>query len=303
VTPNYTVSHQWLRELKRGGAKTLVAVVFRVDDDEVVFARHYSEVPREMSAAAAVGVILSHPEALGYEVMIPRRIKPSEIVAVRHVAQKLGWRTIPGTQKVSLCTCPVCVPPGTVTSSRRRAQFEEAQAPSAIAGFNTSRAARRISAAPAVLSLRSAYAQAGGWQEYRRNDLGFRVEMPGEPRVETEQDDQGRFVHATVEYEETSFGINWQEWSRVQSEEEFDAYFRKRMRVVGMDVTRETRLLVNGVLAHEYAGESDGINYISRIIVMGKEAIAVIAIGDQGVHNSPTVRRFLDSFAVLGGAR
>ena len=52
-----------------------------------------------MTAAAAVGIILSQPEPLGYEVMIPRRIKPSEIVAVRHVAQKLGWRTIPGTQR------------------------------------------------------------------------------------------------------------------------------------------------------------------------------------------------------------
>ena len=43
-----------------------------------------------MSAAAAVGVILSHLEPLGYEVMIPHRIKPTEIVAVRNVAQKLG---------------------------------------------------------------------------------------------------------------------------------------------------------------------------------------------------------------------
>jgi hypothetical protein len=83
VTPNYAVSHQWLRELKRGGVKTLVAVVFRVDDDEVVLARHYSKVPREMSAAAAVGVILSHPEPLGYEVMIPRRtngLRPPRVV-------------------------------------------------------------------------------------------------------------------------------------------------------------------------------------------------------------------------------
>jgi hypothetical protein len=129
VTPNYAVSHQWLRELKREGAKTLIAVVFRIDDNEPVFARHYREVPRAMTAAAAVGVILSQPEPLGYEVMIPRRIKPSEIVAVRHVAQKLGWRTIPGTQKASICLCPVCVAPGTVKSARRRARFQEAQEP------------------------------------------------------------------------------------------------------------------------------------------------------------------------------
>src|SRR4051812_31039527 len=116
VMPSYTISHQWLRELKREGIKTLLAVVFRIDDDEVVFARHYSEVPSEMSAAAAVGIILAHPEPLGYEVMIPRRIRPSEIVAVRHVPQKLGWRTRPRRrpgEEVSFCTCPVCVSPGT----------------------------------------------------------------------------------------------------------------------------------------------------------------------------------------------
>ena len=142
VTPNYTVSHQWLRELKRGGARTLAAVVFRIDDDEAVFARHYSENPREMSAAAAVGIILSHPEPLGYEVMIPRRIRPSEIVAVGHVAQKLGWRRIPGTQEALICTCPMCVPPGTVKSARRRAQFEALQERRAIAMVNASRAER-----------------------------------------------------------------------------------------------------------------------------------------------------------------
>jgi len=142
VTPNYAVSHQWLRELKREGAKTLIAVVFRIDDDEPVFVRHHREVPRAMTAAAAVGIILSQPEPLGYEVMIPRRIKPSEIVAVRHVAQKLRWRTIPGTQKAPICSCPVCVPPGTVKSARRRVHFEEAQDRRALASIMAARVAR-----------------------------------------------------------------------------------------------------------------------------------------------------------------
>ena len=144
VTPNYAISHQWLRELKREGVKTLVAVVFRIGDDEPVFARHYSQFPRAMTAAAAVGAILSQPEPLGYEVMIPRRIKRSEIVAVRHVAQKLGWRTIPGTQKALICSCPVCVPPGTVKSARRRAHFEEVQDRRALASLMALRATREV---------------------------------------------------------------------------------------------------------------------------------------------------------------
>jgi hypothetical protein len=88
-----------------------------------VFARRYSQPPRAITAAEAVGVILAQPEPLGYEVMVPRRIKPSEIVAVRFVPQKLGWRTIPGTQKASTCACEICLPPGTVKSARRRIQL------------------------------------------------------------------------------------------------------------------------------------------------------------------------------------
>ena len=34
VTRNYYVSHQWLRELRRHGGGTIVAVYFRVPDDE-----------------------------------------------------------------------------------------------------------------------------------------------------------------------------------------------------------------------------------------------------------------------------
>ena len=51
VTPSFTLSHQWLRELKREGVRTLVAVSFRLDDDEPVLARHYSKTPQPMTAA------------------------------------------------------------------------------------------------------------------------------------------------------------------------------------------------------------------------------------------------------------
>ena len=52
VTPNYAVSHQWLRELKRFGAKTLVAVVFRIDEcSRVTIARFLEKCPRLQPSA------------------------------------------------------------------------------------------------------------------------------------------------------------------------------------------------------------------------------------------------------------
>jgi hypothetical protein len=146
----------------------------------------------------------------------------------------------------------------------------------------------------------------GVWQEYRRTDLGFRVEMPGVPQVETEQDDLTRSVDAHVDYEQTCFAIYWQEWSSAQIEEELDASFRERMRAAGMAVNRETCLVMSGVSAREFVHKSDDpddVNYILRHVVMGKETIAVNVIGGHGIRNSPTVRRFLDSFALLRGAR
>ena len=43
VMPSFIVSHQWLRELRRGGARTLVGVYFRIDDDEPVRFGHYGK--------------------------------------------------------------------------------------------------------------------------------------------------------------------------------------------------------------------------------------------------------------------
>ena len=35
----------------------------------------------------------------------------------------------------------------------------------------------------------AAWAQTPAWKEYRNNDMGFRVEMPGEPKVEEQTGD------------------------------------------------------------------------------------------------------------------
>jgi len=124
--------------------------------------------------------------------------------------------------------------------------------------------------------------------------------------VDTEQDDLTRSVEARVDYEQTLFAIYWQEWSSAQIEEVLDASCREGMRAAGMAVNRETCLVMSGVLAHEFVHKSDDpddVNYILRHVVMGKEMIAVKVIGGHGIHNSPTVRRFLDSFALLRGAR
>src|ERR1051326_4315373 len=68
VTPNFLVSHQWVRELKRRGFRVAVGVYFRVPADELVWAGKYNEAKVRMSAAKAAAQ-LWREETLGFEVI------------------------------------------------------------------------------------------------------------------------------------------------------------------------------------------------------------------------------------------
>jgi hypothetical protein len=127
VLENYTVTHSWSRELKRTGRTTLSAITFRVPDEEIVLARHYREERRAMTAVEAVGFIRSRPDPRGYEIMLTRRVAPTEIVRVRVLPKAIGWRYYPEAKGKSpwLCDCEVCVPRGEVKASRQRGRVAE----------------------------------------------------------------------------------------------------------------------------------------------------------------------------------
>lgn len=123
VTRNFYISHQWLRELKRSGQRTIVAVYFRIDDNERVWVGHYSQNHRAVTAARAVGIIMEAERAEGYEVIIPRRIEKAEIVRLRQLSQVLGWRYMPGAHGRKPCGCPICLPKGTIRSRKIRERY------------------------------------------------------------------------------------------------------------------------------------------------------------------------------------
>lgn len=108
VTRSYYVSNQWLRELKRSGQRTIVAVHFRIPDYQAVLVGHYASGHRFVTAAQAVQIVTNAASAEGYEVLIPRRIEAAEIHAVRSVKQVTGWRYFPGSHGHPPCGCPYC---------------------------------------------------------------------------------------------------------------------------------------------------------------------------------------------------
>jgi hypothetical protein len=124
VTRNFYVSHQWLRELKRGGQRTIVAVYFRIDDDTTVWVGHYNSPARPMTAAAAVAEFMSRESHEGWQVVIPERIAPKEITRIRTLPQVIGWRYAPDAKGTLPCPCDYCLA-GDVKASRLRARGEE----------------------------------------------------------------------------------------------------------------------------------------------------------------------------------
>lgn len=109
VTRDFYVTHQWLRELKRGGQGAVAGVYFRIPDDEPVWVGHYGRAHHEMTAAAAGAVFSEAEDRRGWEVVIPRRIAAKEIHRVRSLPQVVGWRYHPESKgKPPFCTCRYC---------------------------------------------------------------------------------------------------------------------------------------------------------------------------------------------------
>lgn len=125
VTSNFYVSHQWLRELKRSGQRTIVGIYVRIPDDEPVWIGHYHKNHRSLTAAEAAGLIREMgARAEGYELILPRKVEKSEIHKVRHLPQILGWRYEPGAHAKRYCGCIVCVPRGTPRARIKNAAWE-----------------------------------------------------------------------------------------------------------------------------------------------------------------------------------
>lgn len=127
VTPEFYISHQWLRELKRGGQRTISGVYFRIRDDESVLIGHYNQHHREMTANQAIDIFMHAENAEGYQVCIPRKIDKNEIHRVKWLPQVIGWRYQPDSHKKWYCGCPICVPSGSIKGRQKRDDWEAAQ--------------------------------------------------------------------------------------------------------------------------------------------------------------------------------
>lgn len=113
VLPSYTLTHQWLRELARSGSRGgLVAVHVRLDDAQDVLVGHYTDRARgaqaTVSASTAVRRIAGLEDPRGWEVFVPRAVRPREVHRIRSAPQVVGWRYLPDAHGAPPCTCFGC---------------------------------------------------------------------------------------------------------------------------------------------------------------------------------------------------
>jgi hypothetical protein len=117
---DYFTTHQWLRELKRRGQRTLVAVDFRLRSDERAWFGHYGRPHAETTVGRAIGMLMETEDSRGFEIIIPRPIRSDEILRIRMIRQVIGWRYKPDAHGIKPCPCRACMPRGTIKSSHLR---------------------------------------------------------------------------------------------------------------------------------------------------------------------------------------
>jgi hypothetical protein len=123
--PNFLVTHQWLRELKRRGQRTIVAIDSRLPSGEPVWVGHYGRPHQKFSVGRAISMLMRIPDALGFEIIVPRSIRPDEIVRIRTPRQVLGWRNFTNAHgKRPNCACRMCLPKGSIKSRRLRHRLD-----------------------------------------------------------------------------------------------------------------------------------------------------------------------------------
>jgi hypothetical protein len=153
------------------------------------------------------------------------------------------------------------------------------------------------------LGPKLARAQADIWQEFRRDDVGFRIEMPGAPRIRVQrgrpEENWTTSSGAQVRYQHEIFDVSWTEFKDIAVVDDEYSRFRDMMARAGYQIEEDIPLTLNDVPAREFVIETGNINFVRRILAVRNFAIGIHAMGARNIQYSPTVRRFLDSFKLL----
>ena len=123
VLASYTLTHQWVREMRRWHPGPFAAADVRLAGGEPVWAGLYSQLPVAVTAAEAMGMARDGRDVRGFEVFLPRRVAAGEVRRIRKITKPVGWRHLPDAHGRRPCACPACLTPGSYGAAAVRHKF------------------------------------------------------------------------------------------------------------------------------------------------------------------------------------
>ena len=117
VIPDFYATHQWVRELKQyNSGNEILAVYFRIPDNEIIFCGKYNEKIVKINAAEAHNKLMNLEDKMGFQAIIDRKIYQNEITKIKNIPQIIGWRHFPKSHERKRCLCPACLTKGSYNS-------------------------------------------------------------------------------------------------------------------------------------------------------------------------------------------
>jgi hypothetical protein len=117
VIHDFYATHQWVRELKQyNSGNEIVAVYFRIPDNELIFCGKYNEEIIRTNAAEAHNRLMNLEDKMGFQAIIDRGIHKNEITKIKNIPQIIGWRHFPKAHERKRCLCPACLKIGSYNS-------------------------------------------------------------------------------------------------------------------------------------------------------------------------------------------
>jgi len=154
-----------------------------------------------------------------------------------------------------------------------------------------------LGAAFAALLLVPVASQAQSWQEYRPKGAGFRIEMPGDLKLEDKGGKPATYSAVSVVGKDKVFLVNYRDQDDlklgldtmldavVEGQSDGKKVVSIKKEKLGAYPARRVRLK-----------DSDNDEYEIRVVIADRRLIQAIFVGTDG---DPLGRRFLDSFVIL----
>ncbi len=149
-----------------------------------------------------------------------------------------------------------------------------------------------------ILTVVPVKANAQSWEEYRPDGGGFRVEMPGAPKLETKQSKAGNpDYYATVAFQNMAFLAVYSAVDNNPADSEILLDAAVQGMSEGKKVLSSKKEMIGGYPARRVLFEdTDKDHFEARAVITGKRLIQALFVGPRG---NPLGRRFLDSVALV----